>query len=150
MSAKLRNLVFALSPGQLKLTPLPNGVWAGSMEFWVSDHWVALVAIADGTTSLHFGSGGGVIGSGGHAAVREAGTAFLVALDAAAPGFTKTQAHPLPPKGRIHFYGLTTDGICVSRDLVESDIARLPDIAPLYAAGQQLIAQIRLANPKRG
>lgn len=150
VSAKLRDLVFALSPAQLKVTPLPNGVWAGAMEFWVSDHWVSLVAIIDGTTSLYFGSGGGIIGSGGHAAVREAGAAFLQAMDAAVSDFSKVSAHPLPRNGRIHFYALTGDGVYASSELAESDIARSPQIAPLYAAAQHLIAQIRLANPKRG
>ncbi|MBV8222736.1 MAG: hypothetical protein JO293_05205 [Candidatus Eremiobacteraeota bacterium] len=150
-SARLRDLVFTLSPAQLKLTPLPHGLWAGVMEFYVRETWVSLVVIVDGTTSLYFGSGGGIIGSGGHEAVRTAARSFLEAMDASAAAFAPASAYPLPAKSRIHFYALRTDGVYASPDFEERELTGSGDsLLPLYAAAQDLIAQIRLATPARG
>ena len=150
-SARLRELVFTLSPVELKLTPLAHGLWAGVMEFYVLETWVSLVAIVDGTTSLYFGSGGGIIGSGGHEAVRTSARAFLEAMDSSSSGFALASAFPLPAKGRIHFYALKTDGIYASPDFQEHELTKAGDgLLPLYAAAQDQIAQIRLATPARG
>jgi hypothetical protein len=149
ISEKMRDLMFTTSPAQLKLTLLPCGLWAGTMEFEVSGTWVTLLAIVDGTTSLYFGSGGGIIGAGGHAGVREAAQMFLETLDKASAGFTKVSAYPLPGAGRLHFYALKADGVYASPEIDESEFAKPGhELLPLYAAAQNLITQIRLANQR--
>lgn len=146
-SAKLRDLVFSLSPAKLKLAPLPGGVWAGVMEFEVSGTWVALAVIADGTTSLYFGSGGGIIGSGGNPSVRKASKTFLEAMDRDSAGFKKVSAFPLPATGRVHFYALKADGVYASADVDEKRLRESGNqLLPLYAAGQDVITQMRLMN----
>lgn len=147
VSAKLRDLVFSLSPSRLKLTPLPGGVWAGVMEFEVSGTWVTLAAIADGTTSLYFGTGGGIIGSGGKAEVRKASQAFLDAMDRDSAGFAIVTSFPLPAAGRVHFYALKADGVYASADVDEQTVREPGNpLLPLYAAGQDVITQLRLMN----
>jgi len=149
MSEKMRGLMFTTSPAQLKLTPLPSGLWAGMMEFEVSGTWVTLLAILDGTTSLYFGSGGGIIGAGGHAAVREVAQTFLESMDKASTGFVKVAAYPLPGQGHVHFYTLKADGVYASPDIDEAELTKPGHpLLPLYAAAQNLITQIRLADQR--
>jgi len=72
-----------MSPARLGVFPseaLPN-VWGVLMETGYSPAVVTLVALADGTTSLCFGSGGGVIGAEKYGAVREATAAFIAAAE---------------------------------------------------------------------
>jgi len=149
MSEKMRGVIFATSPAQLKLTPLPSGLWAGTMEFEVSGTWVTLLAILEGTTSLYFGSGGGIIGAGGHDSVREAAKKFLETMDRYSPGFSKVTMHPLPGPSLVHFYALKTDGVYASPDIDEAEVTRPGnELLPLYGAAQNLITQIRLANQR--
>lgn len=73
----LRNLVFEATPSQLGLRPAPTEVWAVLMETGYPDAIVTLVAIADGTVSIYFSNGGGIIGLGQHAGPARAAKSFL-------------------------------------------------------------------------
>ena len=78
-SVDLRNMVFNLNPKDIGLSKGSFGhpVWGMVMETGFTEGSFTLVAIADGTTSLYFSNGGGIIGGGEHEAVREASGYFL-------------------------------------------------------------------------
>ena len=58
--------------------PPPNAlVWGLLMEMGFPNGTATLFALADGTTSLYYSSGGGVLGGQGHEAVRRANAALL-------------------------------------------------------------------------
>ena len=69
------------------------------METGYEEAVATLVAVADGTTSLYFSNGGGVIGAGTHAAVAEASRALLETGRDALPALAPMEDPPLPDVG---------------------------------------------------
>jgi hypothetical protein len=145
---KLRDQIFALTPERLGLAPaddLPH-VWAAFMEMSVSDSVASLLASAEGTSSLYFGTGGGIIGAGKHPQVRSANRRFLAALDAALDAMPAVEEFPLPAPGHIRFAVLTYDG---KRGADVGEAALKDGAHPLsksFMAGHELIAYLRAAS----
>ncbi|MFQ5917942.1 MAG: hypothetical protein ACE5I0_09060, partial [Candidatus Binatia bacterium] len=108
----LRTQVLTLSPEQIGISPssaYPH-VWGILMETGYPEALATLVSLADGTTSLYLGHGGGIIGGGDHENVRRATKAFLAVAEAHRESLAPTQSFPLPNVGRVKFYVLTFDG----------------------------------------
>jgi hypothetical protein len=125
--------------------------WSGAavavMEMNVTGTVATIVATADGGVSMYLSSGGGVIGAGGHAAVQPAAERFRnVAADSR--GLLQApEGFPLPEAGQVRFHVRTDDGeYSGSADEVALRSGRHP-LSPLYAAGQDLLTEIRLATP---
>lgn len=145
----LRQQVFNLDPAKIGLGPTSsNRIWAVLMESGFPEAVVTLVTIADGTVSLYFSNGGGIIGLGPHDWPRKAGAALI----AAAPQFLSqakpTKEFPLPQQGHTRFYFLTYDGIFTT-DSIENDLGnnKLP-LSPLFYKAQDVITEARLADDK--
>jgi hypothetical protein len=104
--ARLRAQILELDPAEAGLSPSPelSDVWAILMETGNPDSVASLVAVADGTVSLYFSNGGGVIGAGQHDAVLERLTVFFEAAEAHLSDFKRASATPLPDAGRVRFY----------------------------------------------
>src|SRR5690242_20481121 len=79
-------------------------VWGLLMETGYPVGVASLVTFLEGTTSLYYSKGGGIIGAGEHAPVRAASTAFLAAANAHLADFSPTRETPLPSVGRVRFY----------------------------------------------
>lgn len=146
----LRQQVFKLDPRKIGLEPsAENRVWAVLMETGYPQAVVTLVMIADGTVSIYFSHGGGIIGLGPHEGPRKASFDLL----SIAPQFqhyaTPTSDFPLPQPGHTRFYFLTYDGIGTV-DGIEDDLGnnRSP-LSPLFFKAQDVITQIRLTDEKR-
>jgi len=144
----LRSTILALAPARLGISPseeLPN-VWGVLMETGYSPAVVALVSLADGTTSLCFGSGGGVIGAERHTTVREATAAFIAAAEHHRNKLAPTESFPLPDVDRVRFYVLTFTGTLTAeageRELGE----RTHELSALFYAGHDVITQIRITS----
>lgn len=149
---KLRAQVLALSAKDVQGAPLPSGVFGALMEFNSGQTWVSLVAILDGTTSLYFGSGGGIIGAGKSEIVRKANHLFLEVAGQFVNRFSKTESYPTPQPDKVRFYLLTSDGVRASNEVDESALQqRGNELFPLYVAAQNVITQIRFvqASQKR-
>ena len=147
---ELRQKVLAIDPRELGLTPaITSGlVWGVLMETGYPKAVVTLVTIADGTVSLYFSNGGGMIGIGEHEGPRKACKEFLLFsqkfLDQASP----TKTFPLPKQGNTRFYFLTFDGIRTV-EFKEDDLSknRLP-LSPLFQKAQEVITQARIVDEK--
>jgi hypothetical protein len=61
----LREMLLSAKPSEFKIAPTPElpRVCAAMMEMRVGKADVSLVAVADGTTSMYFSTGGGFIGA---------------------------------------------------------------------------------------
>ncbi len=144
----LRGQIFGLKPGDLGLVgEEAKTVWGALMEMGYPQGAASLVCLADGTTSLYFSTGGGILGGGQHRAVAQAGRDFLNTINAALPAFQPTREYPLPLVGQVCFYAITGQGVYTT-SAQEDDLGhnRLP-LAELYYAGQQVITQLRLHVP---
>ncbi|HSW94955.1 MAG TPA: hypothetical protein VLI88_02225 [Patescibacteria group bacterium] len=145
---KLRGQILTLTPGHLKLAPTPDlpHVWAAFMDMSVSDSVASLLASAEGTSSLYFGTGGGIIGAGKHPQVRAANRRFLVALDAALDALSPVAEAALPAAGHVAFAVLTYDGLRGAQ--VAEDILKAGGhpLSKSFMAGHELIAYLRAAS----
>jgi hypothetical protein len=116
------------------------------MESGHDDVVVTLVTVADGSVSLYFSNGGGMIGMGEHEEPRKACLDFLSFANQFVPEATLTSKFPLPAKGYTTFYFVTKSGIR-SLTAKENDLEkkRLPFFPLLYKA-HEVITQARLMH----
>jgi hypothetical protein len=147
---RLRERLLALTPTEIGLEA-DCPVWLALMELGSPEGVISLAAVADGTTSVTFSTGGAIVAAGDDEQVRLAGEAFLAVvednmdrLDPARAG-----APPLPEEGQARFCALTAKGMRVG-DAMVADIARRDDrLLALYAAGQEVFTQVRLSREAR-
>jgi hypothetical protein len=148
-SRELRSMVLALSAADLGLTRAnyPHRVWGMLMETTMQGGHYTLVALADGSTSLYYSTGGGVIGASTWPAVKDASQSFLDqgnhTLDSSAPA---TSLEP-PPPGRTRFFFLTFDGVQVGTAPEAALTRKNHKLAALFRAGNDVITAIRKATP---
>ena len=111
--------------------------------------WATLVVIADGTTSLYTSTGGGIIGAGAHAAVAQAGQAWLSALEGHLELLPRTDRPGLPAAGHVVIRALTFGGERAV-EAPEADLGHGRDPAsPLFHAAHAVITEMRLLEESR-
>lgn len=131
--------------GELKGKP----VWAVLMETGHDGAAVTVVAVAEGTASLYFSNGGGMIGLGAHDNVRPAALSLVKAAEPQLKHMKKTEKFPVPKPGETFFYVVTPDGI-FTYSAKEDDLGNKRDkLFPLFYQGHELITQMRIADEKR-
>ena len=140
----------ALSTKRTKVgipAPPPEApAWGILMETGYPETTATLLALSDGTTSLYFSSGGGVIGGHAHQSVRQANVALLETANQYYQHLKPSESFPVPATGHTLFYVLTDSGV-LSGGGREDDLGhgRHP-LSPLFHAGHQVIAQLRLMS----
>lgn len=142
---ELRKMVLAASPRDLGLTPTQEHprIWGILMETGFPEGAVTLVALLDGSASLYFSNGGGIIGAGEHAPVRRAAIKFIGTAEAYVEDFNATTEYPLPDTGRVKFYLLTYSGIFTG-DFDEHLLGEGGHkLSKLFYAGHDVITAIR-------
>lgn len=145
MSDQMRSRILNLNPNEIGVTPekFPHPVFAVIMETGYPNGSFTLSTIADGSTSLYFSSGGGVIGAGEHQAVRDASGQMLSGAQQFYGLAEKVSAYPYPEPGQVIFYFMTFDGVH-SYAALEEDLGRQRDeLSSLFFAGHAVIAEIR-------
>jgi hypothetical protein len=145
----LRQQLFALDPMAIGLAPSPtNRVWAILMETGYPEAVVTLATIGDGTVSLYFSNGSGIIGVGQNEGPRRA----CLDLLAVAPDFLKyaqlTNDFPLPTNGQTRFIFLTFDGRLVAEALEDDLGNQRSPLSPLFYKAQDVITEARMAEEK--
>ncbi len=146
--AGLRNQIFSLKPADIGVVPNPKmpDVWGVLMEFARPNAVVSLVSLADGTTSLYFSNGGGVIGAGGDASVADATASFIALAQQFLPQMTPTTSFPPPPINKVRFYLLTFSGV-VTAEADEPDLGNGGHhMSPLFHKGHEVIAYVRMST----
>lgn len=142
----LREQLFHLKADDLNLKQ-PPAVLGVLMETGYPQGIVTLVALADGTASLYFSSGGGVLGGGEHPAVAQAARDLTSAAAAQLNELSLASAYPLPGPGRVRFYVLTAAHGVQTGEAAEEDLGRgLGPLAGLFAGGHAVITQLRLTG----
>lgn len=150
---ELRQAVLALDPATLEVAP--DEAWTSAavavMELGVERGSATLVTVANGTVSLYLSSGGGVIGAGGHAAVAAAARRYRELIAESRGVLDAVEDFPPPPaSGEVRFHARIGDGR-YSASAAEAAVrsGRHP-LAPLYAAGQDVLTEIRSAGEPIG
>ena len=144
----LRDQVLNLKADTLD-PPLSGPILGVVMETGYPEAIVTLVAIADGTVSLYFSNGGGMIGLGGHEGPRTAGLSLIAKAASYLGSMTPAASHPLPAKGMTQFIVLTRSGTLTAGAL-EADLGNNShELSPLFHAAHEVITQARLSSEKR-
>jgi len=140
----MRQRALEVSPDVMKLPHLPGVPFGILMEIGYEQAVVTLLTLSDGTTSLYFSNGGGVIGCGQHATVAEAARTLMNTSQALTGNFLPTYGYPLPEIGEVSFYALTDSGV-LSHRANELVLQQKKDaLSPLYYKGQEVITAIRV------
>jgi len=145
---ELREQAFSITASEIGISPSGAGViWSILMETGYPEAVATLLAAADGTTSLYFSNGGGIIGAGDHENVRAAATRFLALANENRALLTATRDHPMPGVGRVRFYARTFDGL-LTGEADETDLGEERHaLSPLFYAGHDVITAVREAEP---
>ncbi|MEW9572692.1 hypothetical protein ABQJ54_13110 [Rhodanobacter sp. Si-c] len=150
VSAGLRSMVLGLSPAEIGITPnsFPHQVWGIVMETGMRDGYYTLAVLADGTASLYFSNGGGIIGSGEKLEVRQVSQQFIGSANRFV-GSSKPAASLEPPsQGNTEFFFLTFQGV-QTYAAPEVELGEKRDsLAPLFHAGHAVIAAVRQSQSK--
>ena len=126
--------------------PAVGLAWGILMETGYDSATVTLLALSDGTTSLYFSNGGGVIGGQAHEAVRRANEAFLSQANHSLQHLAQCETCPIPEPAHTVFYVLTDSGILTGGAL-ENDLGYgRHALSPLFHAGHEVISQLRLIS----
>jgi hypothetical protein len=123
------------------------GVAVAMMEIGLETGVASFVAMADGTVSMYTSTGGGVIGGGDHAAVRAAARRFRGAMADSRRLLESSSEFPLPEAGTVRFHARTVDGNWTGVAAEEALRTGRHPLAELYAAGQDLVTELRLSTP---
>jgi hypothetical protein len=145
----LRNQVLHLNPDTVGHPNLNQStVFAVLMETAYPEAVATLVAVLDGTVSLYFSNGGGIIGGGEHQPVRKVCAEFITLAHQYVAHSTLTDTFPLPKKDHVRCYLVTSGGV-YTFEAPEDDLGyeRHP-CSPLFHKGHELITAIREHTPE--
>jgi hypothetical protein len=145
----LRNQLLTSRPEALGLRAAGNEVWGVIMETGYPEAVASLVAVADGTVSLYFSNGGGIIGLGPHPGPRRVGKELITLAQQFVGQARPTSTFPLPQPGFISFYLLSGSGVLVAEAQANELSQRRHPLSPFFYKGQELISEIRTIEEKR-
>ena len=143
---ELRRQALGLDSGSLQPR---NRVMALLMETGYDEAAVTVLAAADGSASMYFSNGGGLIGAGEYEQVREVVFETLSEVQKHEALLSQTDAYPLPAPGRTRFYVVTDQGVLTaeaSEDLLGNE---KHELSPLFHQVHKLIAYMRAAEEHR-
>lgn len=125
-------------------------VWGVLMETGYPKAVATLVTFAEGSTSLYFSNGGGIIGAGEHLPVRDASKQLLMIADRFFDEFEPAAETPMPDLGRVRFYVHGFDGLRTA-EAPEDDLGYdRHKLSPVFHQAHEVIGQIRMASEPRG
>jgi hypothetical protein len=147
-AAALRSLALENTAASIGIAPTSDGkqVFGVLMETGYAGGVVTLVCFADGSASIYFSNGGGVIGCGARAPVAKAAKSFVARAADYLDRLPAATEFPLPAVGMVRFYFRTFDGT-LTFEALEDDLGnnRLSQ-SPLFHAGHAVISAIRELN----
>jgi len=126
-----------------------NGVYALLMETGYDDAAVTVVAAADGSASMYFSNGGGLIGVGEYQQVREVVLETLSDLGKYFSSLENTETFPLPDLGRTRFYAVTDQGVLTAEAAEDVLGNEKHELSPLFHQVHKLIGYMREAEEHR-
>lgn len=142
---ELRAKALALKPEEIGINKsnFPKEVWGVLMETGYPDSAFSLVVLADGTASLYFSTGGGIIGAGQHEAVRKSSANFVGWANQYFSLASPVMKYPLPSSGQVVFYFLSYKGV-FSYSAKEMELGEGRDkLSNLFHAGHEVISHMR-------
>jgi hypothetical protein len=141
---ELRDMVFASDPAKLgcRKPDTRDLVWGMVIETGYPDAVATMIVLADGTISLYFSSGGGLVGLGDYEHIAEAGQRLLGLGDVLTPHFDQATDYSLPEKSHTRVYLMAYSGFLASEVNLNTPWKQ-PGMMGLTSRAQELFALIR-------
>lgn len=139
----LRGQVLGLSEGEFQSR---DGILVLLMETGYEEAAVSVVAAADGSASMYFSNGGGLIGAGEYEQVREVVFETLSGLKRHLSQMEPTETFPLPGRGHTRFYVVTDHGVLTAAAMEDTLGEDRHKLSPLFHQVHKLIAYMRMAK----
>jgi hypothetical protein len=146
--ADLRNLAFNCTPDKIGVTlDKDDQVYGAIVDMAISDDRIAtMVLFIDGSASLYFSNGGGIIGSGQHDSVKKIVGSFLISVNQVLPIMRFTKDFNVKPKNNHHvFYLFTRVGI-YTYDMDINKYKESKETNFLFSISQMVLTEIRKTN----
>lgn len=141
------NLLSSKSKDFLDAALHPEKPWAILMETAYEEATVSLVCLIDGTTSLYFSNGGGVIGAGEDPNISNMSSIMVDSAPFFFLPYTKpadTEKFSYPSKNHVHFYFITDERVLLSEQFEEELIGNNQcGFSPLFHFAHNIIETIR-------
>jgi hypothetical protein len=147
----LRTTALGVDPAAIGLAPTEglDRVYGVILDIGYPEGPATLAGFSDGTTSLYTSSGWGVIGGGEHEVVAQATLRWLNVAERMIDAFEKADDAQLPQVGDVAFTVLTYHGRyrAVTRESALEE--GTSPLTPLFAAGHDVISELRLIEQAR-
>lgn len=147
----MRTMALNLKAEEIGLTPedFPNEVFGVLMETGFESGSFTLLVIADGTTSLYFSNGGGIIGAGTHENVKKASSMLLSGANHFHAQTKSASSFPYPSNGEVKFYFIGRSGV-TSYSANEVDLGENRDpLSKLFHVSHMVISELRQIEETR-
>lgn len=147
----MRTMALNLTAKELGLTPenYPKEVWGMLMETGFESGSFTLLVLADGTTSLYFSNGGGIIGAGTHEKVQKASLTLLSGANYFRANTKPASSYPYPSTGEVKFYLMGREGV-TKYSAKEQDLGENKDpLSQLFHASHAVISELRQVEESR-
>jgi hypothetical protein len=148
---QLRNGILDLKPEDVGIAPSIEAphVWGVIMETSYEVGSATLVSLADGTTSLYYSTGGGMLGSGDYTPVAEASKGFIAEAEVHLSKLPPSTDHPLPEVGWVRFIILTYSGMRSEVALLDKLATGSHPLSLLFTRAQNTLSQLRQSAEKK-
>lgn len=147
----LRSMVLNLKSRDIGITRgrFPHRVYGLVMETGFAEGSFTLSVIADGSTSMYFSNGGGILGGGGYEHVRKASVRLLSGAQHFYDDAQQVAVFPKPLEGDVIFYFIAFDGVR-AYTASEDDLGNERDrLSSLFIAAHAVIAELRKVDANR-
>jgi hypothetical protein len=148
---QLRNRILDLKPDELGFKPSREAprVWGVLVEMGYEVGTATLVSLADGTISLYYSTGGGMLGSGENEMLAEASRGIVAQAENLIEHMSPAAEYPLPEAGQVRLILLTYSGAFSQEVSQKSLRSSHHPLSPLFAQAQQTLTQLRLLAEKK-
>ena len=148
---QLRDRILKLNPSEVGLVPSKAAphVWGVIMETGYQVGSATLVALADGTTSLYYSTGGGMLGSGEFSPVAEASKSLVAQAEDHLQHVSLSNEYPLPEVGQVRFILLTYTGLFTGEAPEKILATGGHSFSPLFLKAHEILEQLRLLAEKK-
>ena len=144
----MRNMAFNIKPEDIGITlDDDNQVYGSIIDMNTGAGIATMVCFIDGTASLYFSNGGGILGTGNDESVRKAVTSYLVSIHQVLPIMKEVDEYDNLPQTNHHIFYLFTRTGKYSIDIDLKDI-NTKEMNFLFSLSQMVLSEIRKVNEK--
>ncbi|OGO27421.1 MAG: hypothetical protein A2136_02785 [Chloroflexi bacterium RBG_16_54_11] len=148
---QLRERILNLEPETVDISPSSENphVWGVIVETGYDVGTATLVCLVDGTTSLYYSTGGGMLGSGEYASLAEASKELVAQAEDLLPQVSPAIDYSLPEIGQVRFIFLTYNGTYSAGATQGALAGGDHPLSPLFAEAQNTLTKLRLLAEKK-